>query len=297
MIEDSRALSAQLDARAKLFELANDLLATFDRTGLFTDLNLAWERTLGWSREELIGKRALELVHPEDTERTFELYQSAAPTSEVIEFENRYRCKDGGYRWLQWNARRSGETWYAVARDVTDRRLLEEQAVRDPLTGLPNRTAMIERLAQGIRRLERHPGLVAILFIDLDHFKVINDQRGHKAGDRFLQAAASRLVDTVRGADAVARFGGDEFVVLIEDASRALDLSEVARRVVDALAKPIVVDGDEAVIGASVGIAVTSSTASSADALLHEADTAMYRAKARGGGCFELVLDGSPLDI
>ena len=275
--------------RAELFELSTDLLATFDRAGRFADLNVAWERALGWRRDELLGRRAAELLHPDDLESTLALNQpDAEHLPNVVQFENRYRCKNGGYRWLQWNARLAEGIWYAVARDVTDRRVLEDRALRDPLTGLANRTALTERLAAAVSRLGRYGGLVAVLFVDLDHFKVINDGRGHEAGDRFLCATAARLLESVRNVDTVARFGGDEFVILLEDASRAYDVSEVAARVVDALARPIAVDGEEACIGASVGIGVTSNAGVRPESLLHEADIAMYRAKARGGGCFEL---------
>jgi diguanylate cyclase (GGDEF)-like protein/PAS domain S-box-containing protein len=286
--EQSPAPSA-VRGRSELFELSIDLLATMDRAGRFTDLNPAAERILGWSREELLGRRAVDLLHPDDVGRTLALNVPQDDfVPDVLEFENRYLCKNGSYRWLQWNARMVDGTWYAVARDVTDHRLLQERAIRDPLTGLPNRTGLSERLRTAIARLERHPGYIAVLFIDLDHFKIVNDGRGHEVGDRFLCAAAARLVQTVRGIDAVARFGGDEFVILLEDVAAPGDVTEVAARVVDALARPIAIDDDEAFVGASVGVAVSSSSATTPELLLREADIAMYRAKARGGGCYAL---------
>ena len=272
-----------------MFEIADDLLATLDRAGRFTTLNPAWERVLGWSREELLGTRAVDLLHPDDLARTLALKERPGDVfPEVVEFENRYRCKDGGYRWLQWNGRLVEGSWYTVARDVTEHRMLEMRADRDPLTGLANRTVATERLEGAIRRLERHPGLVGVLFVDLDHFKVINDGRGHEVGDRFLCAAAGRLLDTVRGVDAVARFGGDEFLVLVEDASQPAHVTQIAGRVVEALKRPIAIDRDEVWIGASVGVAITSGANATSESLLREADIAMYRAKARGGSCFEL---------
>ncbi len=273
-------------ARSELFELSIDLLATLDAGGRFLALNPAAERILGWSPEELVGRRAVDLLHPEDRERTVALGASTGEEPpEVLQFENRYLCKDGTYRWLQWNSRRMGDTWFAAARDVSDRRILEQRALRDPLTGLPNRASLSERLAQAIARLERHPGLVAVLFVDLDHFKVINDGRGHEIGDQFLCAAAGRFLETVRGIDAVARFGGDEFVILLEDLAGTSAVTEVAGRVVEALREPIAVGGEEARIGASVGVAITSSSETEPETLLREADIAMYRAKAFGGDC------------
>ena len=280
---------ADENGRNELFELSIDLLATLDGAGRFTDVNPAAARILGWSRAELLGTRAADLLHPDDRERTLALNEGNADTMpDVVEFENRYRCKDGGYRWLQWNARLQSGTWFAVARDVTDRRQLEERALRDPLTTLPNRTALIERLVVALRRLERHPGLVAVLFVDLDHFKSINDGHGHEVGDRFLSAVAERLLDTVRAMDAVARFGGDEFVILLEDVARVPDATEVAARVVAALAQPILVDGERLVVGASVGVTLSASASDRPEALLREADIAMYLAKGNGGGCFVL---------
>ena len=205
-----------------------------------------------------------------------------------MEFENRCRCKDGTYRHLEWRARLLDDTWYAVARDITKSRLHNLERARDPLTGLANRAAATEWLKLAIRRLDRHPGLVGVLFVDLDEFKLVNDTRGHDFGDRFLCAAATRLLDTVRALDAVARFGGDEFVILIEDAVAIPHVTEVARRVVAALERPLVVSGVELKIGASVGVATTASYASSPESLLREADLAMYQAKARGGGCYAI---------
>jgi diguanylate cyclase (GGDEF)-like protein len=207
---------------------------------------------------------------------------------DVLEFENRYRCKDGSYRRLEWRARLFDGAWYAVARDVTKSRLHKLQAARDPLTGLANRAAMTERLGSAVCRLQRQPGLVGVLFVDLDGFKLINDGRGHDVGDRFLCAAATRLLDTVRAVDAVARFGGDEFVVLIEDAATVPDVTEVAQRVVEALGRPVSVSHLELRIGASVGVATTASPGTAPKALLREADLAMYQAKSRGGSRYVL---------
>jgi c-di-GMP phosphodiesterase len=208
--------------------------------------------------------------------------------SDVVDFENRYRCKHGGYRWLRWNARLVDGTWYTVARDVTDDRRLARQAARDPLTGLANRATAIQRLEWALRRLERHPGLVGVLFIDLDHFKEINDAAGHEVGDRFLCAAGERLRETVRSADAVARFGGDEFVVVIDDLTSVSELVEVAERVVTALERPIGIGREQIALGASVGVAVTDSPHEAVATLLRDADIAMYAAKAAGGGGYRL---------
>jgi diguanylate cyclase (GGDEF)-like protein/PAS domain S-box-containing protein len=280
------------DGRTELFEISIDLLATMDRRGRFLDVNPAAERILGYSRRELIGRRAVDLLHPEDRKRTLALHDPDAETyPDIVEFENRYLRKDGSYRWLQWNARLKDDIWYAVARDITDRRLLEESAVRDPLTGLPNRTGLTDRLRSAVKRIGRRGGLVAVLFVDLDHFKLINDGRGHDVGDRCLCAAAGRLIETVRSGDIVARFGGDEFVVLLEDVASTEAALEIADRVVESLHTPIAFGAEEAQIAASVGVAIASSARITPRALLRQADIAMYRAKSRGGSCFALFDD------
>ena len=274
-----------MGAIERLFEVADDLLATLDREGRFMAVNPAWERALGWSEQELLGSNATGFVHPLDLESTLELAES---DHDPVEFENRYRCKDGSYRRLEWRARLVEDTWYAVARDVTQSRLHRLNPARDPLTGLATRPAAMERLRLALARLERHPGIIGVLFVDLDNFKLINDTRGHDVGDRFLCAAATRLLDGVRAVDLVARFGGDEFVILIEDAVSLSDVTEVAGRVVRALQRPLVVSQLALRIGASVGVATAPSLGTPPQSLLREADLAMYQAKARGGNRYAL---------
>jgi diguanylate cyclase (GGDEF)-like protein len=160
---------------------------------------------------------------------------------------------------------------------------LSHQATHDPLTELPNRTLFVDRVEQAVARAERSERPVAVLFLDLDRFKVVNDSLGHRAGDELLVAAAQRLRAVVRPADTVARFGGDEFVVLCEDVDEARVAVDVARRVVAALEEPFVLGGREVFVSASVGICMATDSRSTPDDLLRNADTAMFRAKGRGG--------------
>ncbi len=159
---------------------------------------------------------------------------------------------------------------------------LREQAVRDPLTGLANRTLLLARTETALDRLPRSGGTVAMLFVDLDGFKDINDARGHEAGDAVLREVASRLENVVRPADTVARFGGDEFVVLCEDLDDPKEATGIATRMLDALTVPHRLGDDTVVLAASVG-AATAVGGGATDALLRAADDAMYRAKRRGG--------------
>jgi diguanylate cyclase (GGDEF)-like protein len=158
---------------------------------------------------------------------------------------------------------------------------MAHQALHDALTGLPNRLLVAERLDQAVERSSRTGSEVAVLFIDLDHFKLINDSRGHAAGDELLVITAERLRRVVRPDDVVARFGGDEFVIVCEDDSAAFEASVLAERITQALREPVLVNGEEVFLSASVGIA-TSDGAGSPENLLRDADAAMYRAKEKG---------------
>jgi diguanylate cyclase (GGDEF)-like protein len=159
----------------------------------------------------------------------------------------------------------------------------EQQLLRDPLTGLPSRVLLMSRLDAALTRLERIPGQVAVLFIDLDRFKVVNDSLGHHAGDRLLVAVTERLRATVRRRELTARFGGDEFVIVCEDIAAPEDVVAIAERIVEALARPFMVEGTRAFVAGSIGIAMTGDPDAVAGDLVRDADAAMYRAKEEGG--------------
>jgi diguanylate cyclase (GGDEF)-like protein/PAS domain S-box-containing protein len=291
---DSASSEPGSDPRiARLFEMTSDLLATISLDGRFTLLNPAWERALGWTREELQANPVQQLIHPDDVERTLALLLAGDHRPAHLEnFTNRYRHRDGSWRSLLWSARCDGDTWYAAARDVTDRMLLERQALRDPLTRLPNRLLLMDRTRQALSRLGRAGGVVSLLFVDLDRFKAVNDNFGHDVGDRLLVAIAERLAEMMRDSDTVARLGGDEFVILgdeIESDGEALALAE---RVVRTLNDPFDVGHTEVSMPASIGVALTSDADADPEDLLREADVAMYRAKAAGGGRYEVFDEG-----
>ena len=174
----------------------------------------------------------------------------------------------------------------ASTREVTELRhaqsKLAHQAVHDPLTGLANRVLLVDRLTQALLRMERQPGRVALLFIDLDHFKVINDTHGHETGDRLLVEVGERLTAIARRLDTVARFGGDEFVLLCEKLSTDEDVRVVADRVVRGIGEPFFNDGIELNVTASVGVVVTGDPYAGCENLVRDADAAMYQAKERG---------------
>ena len=177
-------------------------------------------------------------------------------------------------------------------RDITDRKHVEEALARsvyeDDLTGLPNRVVFLDRLHVALARARRRHSGVAVLFLDLDRFKVINDSLGHEPGDRLLTAVARRLEGALRPEDTVARFGGDEFTVLCEDLTTDVEPIGIAERISRALSTPFLLDDREVFLTASIGIAVAPEQSASADALLRDADAAMYRAKERGRARFEV---------
>ncbi|HEY6102096.1 MAG TPA: GGDEF domain-containing protein, partial [bacterium] len=156
---------------------------------------------------------------------------------------------------------------------------LAAQAFNDPLTKLPNRALFIDRLERMLTRLKRRKGSVAVLFLDLDNFKLINDSLGHEMGDQLLLAVARRLQGSVRQEDTVARFGGDEFAIAAGDIAQPSDATRIASRVAKELAAPFTLDGQEVYVSSSVGIALNRSEHDRPESLLRDADTAMYKAK------------------
>jgi diguanylate cyclase (GGDEF)-like protein/PAS domain S-box-containing protein len=273
----------------RLFEMTSDLLATISLDGRFTLLNPAWEQVLGWTIEELMAQPVQELVHPDDVEQTLALTLAGKDrAAQFVNFTNRYRHRDGSWRSLLWSARCDGEVWYAAAKDVTDRIWLERQALHDPLTKLPNRLLLMDRARQALTRLRRSNGPIAMLFIDLDGFKAINDNLGHAVGDHLLISVAERLAEMLRDSDTVARLGGDEFVILAEDLDGDAEALAVAERVLHALEEPFLVGSAEVSMLASVGVSVSHDPEAQPEDLLREADVAMYRAKGAGGHNLEL---------
>jgi diguanylate cyclase (GGDEF)-like protein len=179
----------------------------------------------------------------------------------------------------------------AVLAGTASQEMLARQALHDALTDLPNRSLLVDRLTQAVGRLRRSRGYVAVLFLDLDRFKVVNDSLGHAAGDRLLQTIAHRLTTVLRPGDTAARFGGDEFTLLCENLAGPEAAVAIAKRVSDAVRQPVDIDGTEIMPTTSVGIALTADPAESPEALIRNADAAMYSAKEQGRARFELFDD------
>jgi diguanylate cyclase (GGDEF)-like protein len=214
-------------------------------------------------------------------------------TGEPFRAEYRMIARDGRVVWIRDEAVlvRDEEDrprfWQGVMSDITDRKALEEQlthqALHDALTGLPNRAFFVDRLKQALSRAKRQSTKVAVLFMDLDNFKVINDSLGHEAGDALLVEVSGRLLKGLRPEDTAARLGGDEFVVLLEDLVEAGEAKRVAKRIMSWLRPPIAVEGRQTFVSASVGIALNESGQTQPAELMRDADAAMYKAKEDGG--------------
>jgi len=291
-----RALEAE---RARHFNLSLDMICTAGFDGLFKSVNPAFEKTLGYREEDLVGHAFLEFVHPEDRERTEEEAAGLAGGRNTVQFQNRYFDKEGNVRWLEWASVPvpEEEIIYGVARDVTDRKALERELERlsrhDSLTGLLNRRSFDEALEHQLAYTRRYGEGGAVLIIDLDRFKQINDELGHAIGDEALRHVARVLDSNLRQSDTVARdaegllarLGGDEFAVLLPEADEA-GAEAVAMRLVEALdASPLAIDGVELQLGISVGAALFDADGCPPTKdLLIAADRAMYVAKAAGGG-------------
>ncbi len=237
----------------------------------------------------------LELVHPEDRALLLREVEQALDTLEPYDVSHRAVTPEGALRWVHCRGRVVVDADNAPARalgvcqDITERKLAEENltrlALHDGLTGLPERSLFMDRLEHAIRRLDRRTSALALLFLDIDRFKAINDKYGHAAGDEALRVTTARLAAMLRPSDTIARFGGDEFAVLCEDVTER-GAAELAARVVKALGDPLRLDGRLVPTSTSVGVACTSSPTTEADALLHDADAAMYEAKENGRAQF-----------
>jgi diguanylate cyclase (GGDEF)-like protein/PAS domain S-box-containing protein len=278
-----KRLAREAHGRRRWFEMSNDMLCETSLDGYFLELNDQWERTLGWTKQELMARPVIEFVHPGDVERSAALAAGLTQNqSEAVDFENRYRAKDGSWHWLLWSARSDGKRIYAVAKEITDRKgravkreqmLDRERAMArtDPLTGLPNRRAWDEELRRELARAKRHGYSLTIAVVDLDRFKDYNDAHGHLAGDALLRDAGGAWRLAIRVTDFVARVGGEEFGVLFPECPPG-NATEVLERL--RAATPL---GQSC----SAGIAVWNSV-ESVEELMERVDAALYEAKRQG---------------
>jgi diguanylate cyclase (GGDEF)-like protein/PAS domain S-box-containing protein len=263
--------------------------------------NAMLEAMSGYGRAELEAMSFWGMVHPSFHELVRE-HASARPAAGSVPRGCEFKLvrKDGTARWVSFAAspidfHGEGAT-LGTAFDITERKWAEDRvrnlAYHDALTGLPNRRLFDDRLSVALPQAQRQRQPLAVLFLDLDNFKTINDSLGHALGDRLLQRVALRLISSVREGDTVARLGGDEFILLLPGLGRPEDVGRVAEKVLQALREPFVLDGREQMVTASMGVSVFPADGEDVDTLVRSADVAMYRAKDRGGDSFQAHTPG-----
>ena len=305
---DREAARGKSEAAAREGALRLELAAQAGNVGLW-DLDLRtgriffseeWLRQLGLAAGEL-GENVQawkERVHPDDLEATWRALQGLIDDPrEGFRFEVRLRHQNGSYRWVLAQASilrdDQGRRWRLLGSqiDITERKAaearIEHLATHDSLTELPNRALVRDRLSQELHRARRAGRLVAVVCMDLDRFKLINDGYGHRYGDALLQAVAARLSATVREGDTVARLGGDEFLLVLPDLGKQSDAYRIIQKLLDALARPLAVLDREMAARASLGASLFPLNGLDAETLIANADMAMYRAKAQGGGAYQ----------
>ncbi len=270
------------------------------------DLSARWKALLGFGENELGNKpdEWLDRIHPEDRER-FQARLSDHLEGRTARFELEYRMlhRDGQYRWVlsrglavrdaEGNARRiAGSQTDVTARRQAEKRVIHA-SLHDPLTGLPNRGHFMERLATSVQNTKKQPKyLFALLFLDVDRFKVVNDSLGHLVGDELLVSIGRRLKTCLRPTDTIARLGGDEFAILLDDLHKFTEATCIADRIQKSFTQPFDIAGQQIFTAVSIGITFGSAEQNRAEDLLRNADTAMYRAKAHGKARYELFDQG-----
>lgn len=270
----------------KLINLMLDTVFVVDRHDQIVFVSDACETLLGYRADELIGTAITTYIHPDDLAATKATIVRVINGQPHIDFSNRYLRKDGGVVHILWSAQWSAEEGVriGVARDVTALRQAEAEirflAHHDPLTKLTNRSLFTDRLDSALHAARRHQTGLALLFVDVDDFKNVNDVHGHAMGDRVLCTIARRLEGCVRATDTVSRLGGDEFVVLLTDISSEDAISRKLEQIAGALAEPLATGyGELPMPACSVGVARYPADGEDGDTLLAYADGEMYRMK------------------
>ncbi|RLA04528.1 MAG: hypothetical protein DRQ47_03250, partial [Gammaproteobacteria bacterium] len=284
-----------------VFEASRDAIMVLDADGLIRLVNSSFSKMTGFSESDIIGKSPRLLRASSEDERHYDaMWQSV--------------LKNGYWRGELWRRKKSGETypeWTSISTvtdnqgkvleyviigsDMSERKYAEDrilyQANYDQLTNLPNRNLFMDRLHQSLQRVQREGTALALLFIDLDRFKNINDSLGHGAGDKFLIEVSKLMQRTIRDSDTIARFGGDEFAVILSPIYGPKNAGRVAASLLDVLSNPINIDGYEAIVGASIGISMYPVDGKVEQELVKNADTAMYRAKESGRNNYQFFTE------
>jgi len=291
----------KLRQAAVVFEASSDAIMVLDADGLIQMVNSSFTKMTGFTETDIVGKSPRLLRATKEDEGRFDAIWKSV-------------LRNGSWRGELWRRKKSGETypeWTSISTvkdsqdrvleyviigsDMSERKYAEDrilyQANYDQLTNLPNRNLFMDRLHQSLQRVQREGTLLALLFIDLDRFKNINDSLGHTAGDKLLVEISRVMKNTIRESDTIARFGGDEFAIILSPIYGPKNASRVATALLESLSHPIDIDGYEAIVGASIGISMYPADGSVEEELVKNADTAMYRAKESGRNNYQFFTE------
>ncbi|MEA3372404.1 MAG: EAL domain-containing protein [Campylobacterota bacterium] len=302
-ITDDKEMQFKYAQQAQMIEQIHDSVISTDLEGVITSWNTGSEVLLGYKADEMIGEHVTKIYLEEDYETLKKnidrLKQKGEYHTEVrlVKKSKEVIFADLSLSLLN-NEKGAPIGMVGYSQDITERKKAEEklleqknilnhQAHHDTLTELPNRALFNDRLEQGIEKAKRNKTNLALLFIDLDHFKQINDTLGHEIGDRVLKTVTQRLKAKIRKEDTLARLGGDEFTVIMEELAKAQDASLLAKKILETLAEPIQIDDNELYVSSSIGISLHPEDGESAHNLLKYADAAMYKAKDEGRNNFQ----------
>jgi|GEM_PF-1534624 len=292
--DQSKSIDAisQSEARFRIaFENGPTGLLMVDQKGIISKANIAFGSMLSQYPTDLVGKELIWLIHPDDRETHLRMSNSVHRHNGKVEYEVRFIEKEGAVSWgsvsVSQMPGKSAEKYLVYQiEDTSERKTSQERlqylAIHDPLTGLANRTYIVERLDEALRQAKAQHETLGVLFIDLDRFKVINDSLGHAFGDQVIQTIAYRIKQVVGERGTVARFGGDEFVVLLAPPTTEMQTNIVAKEILGAVIKPFDLNNGETYISCSIGVVLSDGESHNPQSLLRDADSAMYHAKELG---------------
>lgn len=265
-----------------------------DSDGIYLGCNQAFTEFVGKTFDEIIGKGVFELWDKELAQKYYDADNALMKEGGKQSYEAHVTYADGSIHDVMFHKANffakseNLQGLVGVMLDITARKQSEEELIKlastDPLTGLYNRHYLYDVLESSCKRSKRHGNGIAVLFLDLDGFKAVNDSHGHTIGDGFLTRVAELLLICVRESDTVARFGGDEFVIVLQDIERPVQYEKPAQKIIDCIQQPMVIDGKEITSGVSIGIATYPINGTNTQDLLRNADRALYKAKAKGKG-------------
>lgn len=271
-----------------------------DAEGKYLGCNKAFEAYIGLSREELVGKSVFELFDEKMAKIYYEADKALFDRKGTQIYEAQVTYADGSLRDVMFHkayfyAEQEGvDGIVGSILDITERKkaeqLLEQLALTDSLTGLDNRYSLMKSLKHALLRQHRENSKLAFFMLDLDGFKQVNDSFGHPVGDALLVEVAKKLTNNFRASDIIARVGGDEFSVILENVSSTKSLAPLAKKILAEFKEPFVIENKQLTIGISIGIAMASVSGSSSEEIIKKADVALYQVKERGKGGYQLVL-------